>query len=577
MPGDMIGNAPAVRAAAAIHDAFDAYHGAFRAITRRARQRFEQRDWPLAQRDAAERLAIYKRHLDAVLAVVRDALGDAATDAPTWQEVRWLHSALIVDRDDCELAETFFNSVTRRIFTTVGVNQRVEYVFPDATPGEWLEPPPILRRYAREGSTEAVVRRILGDVPWSVPWRDLGRDAALVAERVREGVCDAWGDDGFDAVEMLESPFFRNKGAYLVGRIWRGDRLIPLLLPLLNDERGIHVDAVLTTSDEASIVFGFSWSYFLADIARPSAAVEFLASIMPLKRTDELYTAIGYNKHGKTELYRSLVEHLRDPAATFEFAPGDEGLVMSVFTLPSLNVVFKIIKDSFGHPKRTTRRDVMAKYHLVFVRDRVGRLADAQEFEHLQFPRARFSDELLRHLVEVAGSTVHADDDRVVIRHLYTERRVTPLNVYLREASPEAARDAIVDYGWAIKDLAAANIFTGDMLLKNFGVSRHGRVIFYDYDELCLLTDCTFRSLPQPRSLDEELSAEPWYYVGELDVFPEEFGAFMVPAGELREAFLGAHADLLTVEFWRAMQERQRAGELSDVFPYRQCRRLPSP
>ncbi|HEX7942512.1 MAG TPA: isocitrate dehydrogenase kinase/phosphatase AceK regulatory subunit, partial [Gemmatimonadaceae bacterium] len=283
MPGDLNGNAPAVRAAAAIHDAFDAYHTAFRAITRRARDRFEQRAWAAAQRDAAERLAIYKRHVDAVLAVVRDALGDAATDAGTWEEVRWLHAALIVDRDDCELAETFFNSITRRIFTTVGVNQRVEYVFPDATPGDWLDDRPILRRYEWEGDTAALVRRLLGDVPWSVPWRDLDGDVRLVAERVREGVCGAWGGEAFDAVEVLDAPFFRNKGAYLVGRVWRGDRLIPLLLPLLSDERGIHVDAVLMTSDEASIVFGFSWSYFLADIVRPRAAVDFLASIMPLK------------------------------------------------------------------------------------------------------------------------------------------------------------------------------------------------------------------------------------------------------------------------------------------------------
>jgi isocitrate dehydrogenase kinase/phosphatase len=346
------------------------------------------------------------------------------------------------------------------------------------------------------------------------------------------------------------------------------------VIPLLHEPKGIYVDAVLLTSDEASIVFGFSWSYFLVDVARPRAVVDFLASIMPLKRIDELYTAIGYTKHGKTELYRSLVEHLQSPGASFEFAPGEQGLVMSVFTLPSLNVVFKIIRDAFGHPKRTTRRDVMDKYHLVFVRDRVGRLADAQEFEHLEFPRACFPEPLLRSLVDAAGSTVRAEGDRVVIRHLYTERRVTPLNIYLREATADAARDALLDYGLAIKELAAAGIFTGDMLHKNFGVSRHGRVIFYDYDELCLLTDCTFRHLPEPSTPDEEWSAEPWFYVSERDVFPEEFGAFMVPAGELGEDFLAAHHDLMTTEFWTRMQERQRAGELFDVFPYRPSRRL---
>jgi len=247
---------------------------------------------------------------------------------------------------------------------------------------------------------------------------------------------------------------------------------------------------------------------------------------------------------------------------------------MSVFTLPTLNVVFKIIKDVFGPPKRTTRRDVMARYHLVFVRDRVGRLADAQEFEHLELPRACFPERLLGELLAQAGSTVRAEEDRVIVRHLYTERRVTPLNVYLKDAAPDAARAAVLDYGMAIKDLAAANIFTGDMLTKNFGVSRHGRVIFYDYDELCLLTDCTVRRLPSAASLDEEFAAEPWYYVGEMDIFPEEFGAFMLPAGALREVFLARHRDLLTVEFWQEMQRRQREGEMPDVFPYPDSRRL---
>jgi isocitrate dehydrogenase kinase/phosphatase len=265
---------------------------------------------------------------------------------------------------------------------------------------------------------------------------------------------------------------------------------------------------------------------------------------------------------------------MRAPGAQFEFAPGDQGLVMSVFTLPSLNVVFKIIKDTFGHPKRTTRRTVMEKYHLVFVHDRVGRLADAQEFEHLEFPRACFSEPLLEHLLAVAASTVRVEGDRVIIGHLYTERRVTPLNVYLRQATPEAAQEAILDYGCAIKELAAANIFTGDMLLKNFGVSRHGRVIFYDYDELCLLPECTFRHLPAPRSFEEELSAEPWFYVGDHDVFPEEFDKFMVPSGPLRELFLEVHGDIFTVELWQRMQDQQRSGELFDVFPYRESRRL---
>jgi isocitrate dehydrogenase kinase/phosphatase len=306
----------------------------------------------------------------------------------------------------------------------------------------------------------------------------------------------------------------------------------------------------------------------------PRGLIEFLRTIMPLKPLEDLYTALGYNKHGKTELFRALARQLGEPGARFEEAEGDRGLVMSVFALPSFNVVFKIIKDRFGAPKNTTRQAVMDKYHLVFVRDRVGRLADAHEFEGLEFPLDRFHPALLRELLAEAAGSVGVQGNRVIVRHLYTERRVIPLNLFLRQADEATAVDAILDFGQTIKDLAAANIFTGDMLLKNFGVTRHGRVIFYDYDELCLLTECNFRELPAPRNEEDELAGEPWFHVGERDVFPQEFRPFMVLAGRLGEAFLEAHGDLLTVDFWRRMQKLQEAGEVIDIFPYPQARRL---
>jgi isocitrate dehydrogenase kinase/phosphatase len=345
-------------------------------------------------------------------------------------------------------------------------------------------------------------------------------------------------------------------------------------VPLVHGSRGIMVDAVLLTQDEASVVFGFSWSYFFVDAPHPRGLITFLQSIMPHKRIDELYTSIGYNKHGKTELFRSLMRHLERPEAKFAFAEGDEGMVMCVLALPSFNLVFKIIRDRFGAPKNTTRRAVMDRYHFVFQRDRVGRLADAQEFENLELRRRCFPEDLLRYLEAEAGQSVEVKDESVILRHVYTERRVTPLNLFVLQADAGTARDAILDYGNAIKDLAGANIFTGDMLLKNFGVTRNGRVICYDYDELCLLTDCTIRRLPPARTPEDEMAAEPWFHVGEHDVFPEEFGAFLIPGDRLRGTFLGAHSDLLTPDFWTGVQQRLAAGEIFDFFPYKQARRL---
>jgi isocitrate dehydrogenase kinase/phosphatase len=504
---------------------------------------------------------------------VHDILHDAVLERTVWAAMRSEHALHTAGQPDAELIETFFNSVTRRVFSTVGVDPAIEYLDPPAVEAE-AEPAAVYQSHEVEAVSADLVRRILLDLPWSAPYAQLDRDAGLVAELIDRRIRRALGAPGPVRLDLLRSIFYRNKGAYLVGRIQAGGVTIPLVLPLLHAERGIVVDAVLMTADEASVVFGFSWTYFRVESPRPRALVDFLTSIMPLKPINELYTSIGYNKHGKTELYRSLMRHLEEPQARFAFAEGDEGMVMAVFTLPSFNVVFKVIKDRFGAPKNATRRQVMDRYHFVFVRDRVGRLADAQEFEHLEFPRRCFPERLLTYLLGVAGATVRVNGDRVIVRHLYTERRVTPLNLYLRDADEDAAREAIVDYGNAIKDLAAADIFTGDMLLKNFGVTRHGRVICYDYDELCLLSECHFRRVPPPVSPEDEFAAEPWFHVGERDVFPEEFKAFLVPPGRVRETFLAAHGNLLELDFWQGVQRRLAAGEIVDVFPYRREARL---
>ena len=563
-------------AAAAIEAGFDLLCRRFRQITRRARERFERREWRGAQLDAAERIRLYELVVGRVVARTRRALGPLLADRATWAAMKAAYAPRIAARPDAELAATFFNSVTRRILSTVGVDARIEFLDPDYQALTGGASPSPFVAYPTADSPAALLERILRDLPFAGAFQDLAWDAGHAAAAIGEHLRRA-GAAPVSAAEMLPQVFYRNKGAYLVGRLRAGGTVLPLVLALLNPERGVVVDAVLLTSDEASVVFGFTRAYFHVDMERPAAIVAFLQSIMPLKHTDELYTAVGQKKHGKTELYRELRQHLERPDARFEPAEGDKGLVMSVFTLPSFGVVFKVIKDHFGPPKTVTRSTVLDGYRLVFVHDRVGRLADAQEYEYLEFPRTRFAPPVLEELLREAPGTVAVEGDNVIARHCYTERLVTPLNLFLQRADASAARDAILDYGNAIKYLEAANILTGYSLLKNFGVTRHGRVIFYDYDELCLLTDCNFRVLPAATSLEDELAAEPWFYVGEKDVFPEEFGAVMVPSGPLRDAFLSAHADLLGVAFWKDMQERQRSGEVLDFMPYHPERRLPRP
>jgi isocitrate dehydrogenase kinase/phosphatase len=569
-------NSLAEAAAAAIWRGFTAYQDEFRAITRRARSRFEQRDWHGIQSDGVERLDLYKKIVDAIVAEVHARLGGEVKEETVWVRMKAAYSRLIAGCGDFELAETFFNSITRRIFATVGVKAEREFVESDFDLPPARSARPLQRTYARPTSVPALTQAVLSDyaAEFQAPFHDLALDVRLASAEIERRLREQ-GVSDIAQVDVLRPVFFRNKGAYIVGRIRSGGgQTVPLVFALRHPVEGIVVDAVLLDEDSVSIVFSYTRSYFHVEVDNPLEVIEFLKTIMPLKRVAELYISIGYNKHGKTELYRDLLHHLRESADQFEIAPGDKGMVMMVFVLPQFDVVFKIIKDRFAYPKTTTRQEVMNKYALVFKHDRAGRLVDAQEFEHLQFDRARFSEALLAELLAECAGSVTVEGECIAIKHLYTERKMTPLNLYLRQVDDAAARAAVIDYGQAVKDLAATNIFPGDMLLKNFGVTRHGRVVFYDYDELGLLTDYHFREIPQANDYDEETSADPWFYVGERDIFPEEFIRFFGLQPNVKEAFLQAHGDLLGVAFWTNLQERLHAGEVIDVFPYRPTQRL---
>jgi isocitrate dehydrogenase kinase/phosphatase len=540
----------------------------------RARQSFQKRLWQQGQLDAVERLDLYKKLVDRVVEEIGELLAERDREKLLWVSMKAVYSGLISQRDDWELAETFFNSVTRRIFATVGLDPRIEFVDTDFDSPPTSASRPIYRIFTHHGSLERLVADILHYYDLGVEYEDFERD---VRATVREISGQLEKPLGFriEQAEMIEAVFYRGKGAFLIGRLCDSQgRLQPFAVALLNLEKGLTVDAVLLEEDELNIMFSFTRSYFFVRVARPYDMVWFLKSIMPQKRTAELYISLGFNKHGKTELYRNLLEHLATSSDEFEIARGIPGMVMTVFTLPSYDMVFKIIKDRFDFPKTNTPQEVMAKYQLVFKHDRAGRLIDAQEFEHLKFERSRFSEPLLAELQRVAAKTVTVGDKYVIIRHAYIERRVTPLNLYLQEAGEAAARAAVIDCGNTIKDLAATNIFAGDMLLKNFGVTRHGRVVFYDYDELTSVTACNFRNFPQPSSADEELAAEPWYGIDENDVFPEEFKTFLGLHGVLRQVFIQNHAGIFSVDYWWKLQQRLRNGEILDIFPYQDKLRL---
>ncbi len=554
---------------------FEKYRSGFRRITRRSALHFDGGDWHGVQHDMAERLALYTVVVRRVVASLEAVFGESRRSPELWTAMKREYSWLMGGHGDLELAETFFNSVTRKVFTTVGVDPKREFVHFGSDTG--LPPPGAVpvRTYPGALPTRAVFFEVLDDCTFAMPWEDAGRDAELVARAVDDATTAAWGDPGFDFVELLEPVFFRGKGAYVVGRVVRGERFLPLVLALVNPDGRIAVDAALLDEDEISVVFSFTRSYFHVDVEVPAGVVRFLKSILPKKPVAELYVTLGYNKHGKTELYRDLLRHLERSGDRFQTARGEKGMVMVVFTMPGYDVVFKVIRDRFGPSKNVTRGHVKERYQFVFEHDRAGRLVDIQEYEFLEFGKDRFAPDILEELLTECSETVSLQGDDVVIRHLYTERRVVPLNLFIREAPEEKVREAVLDFGRALRDLASTNIFPGDLLVKNFGVTRHGRVVFYDYDELCAVTDCDFRELPEEAG-DDGGGDGPSFYVGPRDVFPEEFLTFMGFPSPLRRLFAQAHGDLVRPDFWNEMKRRHAAGEVLDVYPYPPERRLRS-
>ncbi len=549
------------------------YIAAFQNLTRRAAANFTSRSWTSQDADAIKRLLVHTEIVQRTVAEVHPHLRTTPDRRGTWRTARTAYKRRITQRTDLELAETFFNSVTRRIFTTIGVDNDVELRwFGASTLPRGLGRSEMFGTWTRTGGSAAMVQSILESYDFGVPWVDLVGDARRAGARIDAFLLDSWDTLDLDGIDMLATVFYRNKGAYLVGRLRHLNRVTPIVFPIIHGDGGIQIDTVLLTESQASRLFSFTRSYFFVETPKPAELVGFCKSMLPMKSISELYTSVGFHQHGKTTLYRSLYRHMQNSHDKIMRARGTPGMVMSVFTLVSFNVVFKIIKDRFDPPKNTTRQAVRDRYRLVAQHDRVGRMVDAHEFENLSFDRDRFDPDLLDELLTEASLTVRAEGDQVVISHVYTERQVYPLNLYLREMSADRAEAAALDWGWAIKDLAAANIWPGDLFTKNFGVTRHGSVVFYDYDEITLLDACRFRRIPQSDDHEHEMRSTPWFAVEPGDVFPEQFPTFMsfptdVPR-EIWERFQTVHGDLFTPDFWIDVQGRLAEDDVPEFFPY---------
>ena len=552
--------------AAVLIEGFDKHYRLFRKTTGQAKGRFERAAGRGSARCRSESASTTSASARTSSGCAPSSISTLSMLPPGGRSSSAI-SGLLVDHHQPELAETFFNSVITRILRRTYSDNDLIFVRATISTEQIESDPPIYRSYyPGESGRRECFRRLFGDFGWAVPFADLERDL----DRLLEAVGEPWAHlEPNHQIQVLGSAFYRNKAAYVLGKIVNGHQELPFVVPVLHDEDGrLALDAIVLEAERISILFSLSRAYFMVDMEVPSGYVHFLRTMTPARAPAELYTMIGLGKQGKTLLYRDLLQHLHHSEDTFVEAPGVRGQVMLVFTLPSYPYVIKVIKDVFGPGKNTDRATVRSKFEMVKHVDRVGRLADTLEFTALALPLERFSLSCSASCASLAPSMIEVEGDSLVIHHCYVERRMIPLNIYLDRATPEEIEPAVLEYGNAIRELAIANIFPGDLLWRNFGVTRYGRVIFYDFDEIDYLTDITFRRIPPPPNPEAELSDEPWYGVARNDVFPEEFATFLLGDLRLREAFLHHHAELLEPEFWRECQRRVESGETVDFFPY---------
>ena len=567
--------------ALALIQGFNKHYSLFRETSKEAKTRFEKADWLGVHKAVKERIRFYDDRVDECVERLNNEFDASNIEQPTWQQIKLLYIGLLLNHKQPELAETFFNSVTTKILHRDYFRNDFIFVRPTiSTENIESDTTPTYRSYyALQGGMRGVIRNIINDFDWQRPFADLDRDIEDVYQGILRHIQDVPHREVNFQIQVLGSPFYRNKAAYIMGKAINGSAEYPFAVPVLHDDEGkLYLDTILLDAWRIGLLFSLSRAYFMVDMEVPSGYVQFLRSILPNKPRSELYIMLGLGKQGKTMFFRDFIYHLHHSEDKFIMAPGIRGLVMLVFTLPSYPYVFKIIKDVFGTSKNMDRATVKKKFMMVKQVDRVGRMADTLEFSNAAFPLNRFDEEVMEELRTLAPNCFEIHGDTLIIKHIYIERRMEPLNMHLermeRSNNMDGLEQAIMEYGNAIREMAQANIFPGDMLWKNFGITRTSKVVFYDYDEIEYITDCVFRRVPQPRNEEDEMSGEVWYNVGPKDVFPETFGPFLLGNPAVKAVFMKHHADLLDVVFWQSHKERIQAGYVYDVFPYDQEKRF---
>jgi len=548
---------------------FDDFYAEFLRLTWAARETFERRDHAAAVANARRRLGLYNATVYPLAEQLRSAFPQLKEQEPLWREIESVYRTKVDGRYEADLALAYLHSAQRRVHhgewkpVAYGFRGSHRVVPPAAAVSEYFP--------CTWPVDPLVMQRVLQVAGLAVPFCDPARDAELIARRVND-VLAARGGGGLRAIEMLRAGFFRNRGAYLVGRlVLKGAELKPCIIALVNTPEGLRAEALLHVVPHVHNLCSSTEAPFQVTNRHYHELGAFLHSIMPSRPLGLHYSTIGYYHFSKVAVMNEVRRCLVQERERLSVAPGSPGTVTIAFTSPQLDYVLKVIRDQPTSGYKWQRFEgvdaVLAKYKRVHDINRTGSMLDNIVYYNLRLEHAWFESELASELLAAAPNSVQRQGRALVFRYLIAQRKLTPLNVFLEKAPEQKAARAMINLGFCIRNNAAANVFNKDFDARNYGVSRYLKIYLYDYDAVEALTEMKVRTNRDRCEGEEDVPG--WFFEPGEVFLPEEIEAGLrVPDRTLRRAFRAAHADLMTVEYWEALQQALRAGEVPGIHAF---------
>lgn len=540
-----------------ILERFDDFYREFRNVPPLAKHAFERRDHATSIWLSRYRLSLYSKSVHKIGLFLKSVLPEVSAEETIWDRIEEKYLDSISNRYEADLTFAYLHSIRRIIYR--GEWRPVEYSFGEIEDSSEAYPDELIRKYSVADNRSAHIFEDILLLPGlSTKFIDITRDAELIRDRIND-TFPQYSSPNIHTIEMIETGFYRNRGAYIVGRITttNGNRY-PLIIALLNNEQGIFVDALLLSERDAHNLFSSTLANFHVDTDYYHELSSFLYSIMPNRAHSLHYSTIGYNHVGKVAVIKELKEELETNNGVFDTAIGFRGTVAIGFSGPSSAYNLKVIRnhptDGYKWGNFEGIESVMEKYSQVHEINRTGSMLDNIIYFNIALEKNLFSPSLLEELLVDASETVSLQDNAIVFKYLIVQPRLTPLPVFLETASEEDAKTVVINLGDCIKNNAAANIFNKDLDSRNYGVSHFLKVYLYDYDALEPFVDVKIRTNLDQFSGEEDIP--DWFFENGVVFLPEEMeSGLRIKDRELCILFRQTHGDLTTTAYWEDLQQ----------------------